>query len=362
MYMKKKILVVLTGGTICSAIKENIRTLDTDYAKIALVNSYLNSDSPLRDEIEFEIGENFNTLSENMTIEIWNRILAYFRSVDFESYDGVIIAHGTDTLAYTSSLLSVVLNGIDIPFFLVSSNAPLELSEEKANGYINFKCAAECIGYGIKSGVYVPYRNTEDHKLYLHLGSRLSQSRNYSEDFYSVGAILIEELNKDVILQINNSFSSDPYKGEPLLLKNHAHELYDCVLRIDPYVGINYNAYQYNNYKAVLHGSYHSGTTCVEKTATHPEYSDHSILYLLDKCSDMGIDVYAAPIKSEGDVYDTVPIMLRHEKNGKHIIPLYGCTMEMAYVKLLIIYSYELFDSDHDEILYHNRFDEIFAR
>lgn len=359
--MKKRILVVLTGGTICSTIKENVRTLDADSAKITLINSFLNSDSALRDEIEFEVGENFNTLSENMTIEIWNQLLTYFRGVNFGSYDGVIIAHGTDTLAYTSSLLSAVLHGINIPFFLVSSNAPLELSEEKANGYINFRCAAECIGYGIRSGVYVPYRNTADHKMYLHLGSRLFQSRNYSEDFYSVGSILIDKLNQDVITQINNSFSPIPYEGGPLLFKNNEHELCDCVLRIDPYVGVNYDAYHYDHYKAVLHGSYHSGTACVEKTAARPEYTNHSILYLLDECSDMGVDVYAAPIKSEGDVYDTVPIMLRHEKGGKHIIPLYGCTMEMAYIKLLLIYSYELFDTEYNEILYQNCFNEIFA-
>lgn len=359
--MKKKILIVLTGGTICSTIKEDVRTLDADFAKIALVSSFLNSDSPLRDEIEFEIGENFNTLSENMTIEKWNQILTYFRNVDFDSYDGVVIAHGTDTLAYTSSLLSVLLKGIRIPFFLVSSNAPLELSEEKANGYINFKCAIECIGYGIKPGVYVPYRNVEDHKLYLHLGSRLSQSRNYSEDFYSVGSISVEELNEDIVLQINNGFSTNTYEEEPLLFRKSGHELSDCVLRIDPYVGVNYDAYHYDQYKAVLHGSYHSGTACVEKTAVNPEYSAHSILYLLDKCSDIGVDVYVAPMKAEGDVYDTVPIMLRHERSGKHIIPLYGFTMEMAYVKLLIIYSYGLMDSELNEILYHNSFNEFFA-
>ena len=247
--MKKKILIVLTGGTICSTIKEDVRTLDADFAKIALVSSFLNSDSPLRDEIEFEIGENFNILSENMTIEKWNQILTYFRNVDFDSYDGVVIAHGTDTLAYTSSLLSVLLKGIRIPFFLVSSNAPLELSEEKANGYINFKCAIECIGYGIKPGVYVPYRNVEDHKLYLHLGSRLSQSRNYSEDFYSVGSISVEELNEDIVLQINNGFSFNTYEREPLLFRKSGHELSDCVLRIDPYVGVNYDAYHYDQYK-----------------------------------------------------------------------------------------------------------------
>lgn len=359
--MKKKVLVVLTGGTICSTIKENVRTLDVDSARITLVSGFLNSDSPLRDEIDFEIGENFNTLSENMTIEKWNQILDYFRGVKFELYDGVIVAHGTDTLAYISSLMAILLNGIGIPFFLVSSNAPLELGDKKANGYINFKCAVECIGYGIKSGVYVPYRNIEDQKLYLHLGSRLSQSRNYSEDFYSVGAMVIEELDKDVVTQINSNFSLNFYEGESFLYKNHNHELHDCVLRIDPYVGINYEAYNYNKYKVVLHSSYHSGTACVEKTATNSEYSNHSILYLLDRCSEIGVDVYVSPVKSEGDIYDTVPIMLRHEKCGKHIIPLYGCTIEMAYVKLLIVYSYELQGDEFTEIMYNNCFGECFA-
>ena len=167
---KKNILVVYTGGTICTAVTDNTKSINADTA-YSLNEFYYNSNSKCKNNIELHKGQYFGILSENMTIKKWNEIIKYFAcSVvpNINNYDGIIIAHGTDTLAYSAALLSVLLKGIKIPVMLVSSNDSIANSDntvnEKANGNDNFKTAVECIYNGLVGGDYVPYKNISDKK------------------------------------------------------------------------------------------------------------------------------------------------------------------------------------------------------
>lgn len=357
--MKDKILLVLTGGTICSRTEGNVRTLKGSDFGVMIAEGFMNSDSPFRDHFEFETGKNFNTLSENMSIGIWNDILSSLREKNLEEYSGVIILHGTDTLAYTAALFSLMLTGINTPFFLVSSNAPLDQGEDIANGSANFKAALELIGSGIKPGVYVTYRNISDKKMYLHLASRLRQSENYSDDFESAGMIHLEGTGTYDTEAINEEFCIPEFKGTPLLYLTKDHPLENAVLKIEPYVGMNYGAYDYSRFRAVLHGSFHSGTACVEKTEDNNNYSDASVLHMIDRCRELGVKVYFSPVKLTGEIYDTVPIMASHAESYARM--LYGCTKEFDYARLLILYSNPDNEEELKKILFSGSFGENFA-
>ena len=110
------ILLVLTGGTICTSVRDGLRTLDTESASLRLVEEFRHSGSAFADT-RFTVGERFHTLSENMTVAVWNRMADYFRTVDFARFDGVIVAHGTDTLAYTASMFALLLSGAGVAMF-----------------------------------------------------------------------------------------------------------------------------------------------------------------------------------------------------------------------------------------------------
>ena len=323
-----KILLVLTGGTICTSVRGGLRTLDTDAASLRLVDEFRNSGSPFADSVQFTVGERFHTLSENMTLSVWNRMADYFRTVDFSAFDGVIVAHGTDTLAYTASMFALLLSGVGVPVVFVSSNAPLEHGDARANGAANFRAAVECIGYHVPPGVYAVYRNITDRRMYLHRACRLKQCGDYSEDFYSHGALDITELSPDTLSGLSGTVTP----SRPLLYEADT-PLTDCVLNLRPYVGIRYDAYRVEDFRAVLHGTYHSGTACVG------DGGPGSILYLLDRCADAGTDLYISPAWNQGEVYDTVPVMLGHAHAGRRIVPLCGTTYEAAYCKLLLYYS-----------------------
>lgn len=341
----KNILLILVGGTICTAVNEHGTLSVCEGAGVTLKENYLKSDSPFAGKVEITLSKNLFILSENMTVDKWNLMIkTYKEELSKDEYDGVIFAHGTDTLAYSSALFSMLLSGTEIPVFFVSSNARLDLP--RANGNHNFRCAVECICRGIQPNVYAVYKNISDGRMYLHLGSRLLQCGNYSEDFFSKGSVDITDVTDKDFYELNKALMEKyPSQGKKSFVEiKQNFALKDCVLMLQPYVGMNYSAIDYSKFSAILHTTYHSGTACAEKTEHCEKYGVHSMLYLLDKCAECGADVYITPSKNEGEVYDTVRIMGTHNNNQLEFF--YGTTTETAYAKLLIAYS--VFDNKNE--------------
>lgn len=348
----KKILLVLVGGTICTAVNDRGTLSVSEHAGAMLKENFLKSDSAFAHDVKIDLTENLYILSENMTVEKWNLIADTLRRyTGTQKYDGIIFAHGTDTLAYSAALFSLILNNTDVPVFFVSSNERLD--SPRANGNANFAYAVECICRGIRPNVYVTYRNITDGVMYLHLGSRLRQCSNYSEDFFSEGAIEIaddsDEAFEKCFAELEKRY---PRRKLPkAVISADNWRISDCVLYLSPYVGINYDAYRYEAFKAVLHGAYHSGTACAEKSENCSEYGRNSMLHMIDLCAGKDVDLYFSPSRLDGEIYDTVRILGDHEVCGKKIRFLYGTTNEMAYIKLLAAYSVYNDKADIDAFL-----------
>lgn len=325
----------MVGGTICTALNEKGTLSVSADAGALITENFYASDSPYAGSVTFDITENLGILSENMTVDNWNRMIALYRdSIGKDSYNGVIFAHGTDTLAYSAALFAQLLSDTDIPVFFVSSNA--RLTSPRANGNENFRAAVECIARGIVPNVYAVYRNISDVRMYLHPASRLMQCGNYSEDFYSFGAMDITNINDENSAEYFEMLwkSYPPEKRKPGFDFSKLPPLCDHVLMLMPYVGLRYDVIDYSKFSAVLHGTYHSGTACAEA-----ENERHMLLSMLDACGKEKADVYFAPSKPEGEIYDTVRVIASHGEGNEKIRFLYGYTNETAYAKLLLAYS-----------------------
>ena len=320
----KKILIILTGGTICSCEDSNgERSSQADTAQYKITSIFSESDSPYN-SVEFDYIISTDILSENMTLETWSKLLADFRELGAaEEYAGIIVLHGTDTLAYTSSLLSVMLTHLDIPTFLVSAQLPLD--NKATNGNANFRAAVELIMNGIKPNVYAVYKNS-DGNMYVHLGSYLKQCANFSDDFYSCDAFTIT----------NNGNAS--WEGVAFARKcdylNEITELKDGVLLLVPYVGLNYESINLSNVSVVVHNTYHTSSVCVERSKKTGEYSCNSILYFLDKCKECGVDLLLAPCDPDAFSYESTGDAL---SNGALYIS--EKTLELAYAKSVVGFS-----------------------
>ncbi len=331
----KKILLILVGGTICTAVNEKGTLSVFAGAGTQLTENFYRSGSKFTDGVEFVLTENLFILSENMTVKKWNLMIETYRKyLVKDTFDGVIFAHGTDTLAYSAALFSQLLSDSAVPVFFVSSNA--RLSSERANGNDNFRYAVECIVRGVAPNVYAIYKNISDGRMYLHLASRLTQCENYSDDFRSFGAIDITDINdENAVVYLEEIQKRYPPDARMSMIDiKTIPPLSDCVLMLTPYVGLRYDVIDYAKFSAVLHGTFHSGTACAD-IASDP----HSALFMLDACAKEKVDVYLAPSKPEGEVYDTVRVIGTHGEEEYRVRFLYGYTNEMAYVKLLLAYS-----------------------
>jgi L-asparaginase len=110
----KKILVVFTGGTIGSKVSN--KTIDVDEQIGYLLIEKFKEQSKL--DVEFETIQPLNILSENCTPKDWSKIITAIKSAKSDDIDGIIITHGTDTLPYTSAIVSYVFADTDIPTIL----------------------------------------------------------------------------------------------------------------------------------------------------------------------------------------------------------------------------------------------------
>ena len=309
---KEKILLILTGGTICSSENsEGKRSAHADEAKYKIVSSFRESGSPFSD-VDFDYRTPLNILSENMTVSSWNILLNDLRSIEsINGYKGIILLHGTDTLAYTSSLLSFMLTHLEIPVILVSSQLPID--SEGTNAKVNFRAATELIMNGIAPNVYAVYRNS-DGNLYLHYGNHLRQCQSFSDDFFSTDMEKISDAE-------NAKLCGRPFSSDAGLLKKTA-ELKGGVLTIAPYVGTDYSCYNLQNVSAVIHYTYHSQTVCVE--------GESSILTLAGMCQKTNTDLFLAPCDSDSYKYVTTGKAL---ESGA--VPIGALTPEAAYTKVL---------------------------
>lgn len=130
----KNILIIYTGGTIGMTKTKNGYAPKAGYFKSLLesIPALYKDGMP-----KWNLYEMLPLLdSSNMTVNEWNKIgnLIYD---NYDEYDGFVILHGTDTMAYTASALSFMLENLSKPVILTGSQIPLfELRSDGADNII----------------------------------------------------------------------------------------------------------------------------------------------------------------------------------------------------------------------------------
>ena len=146
MMEKKKNLLLTTGGTIASVPGgEGLVPHRSDVMEREL--------EQLRTYYDITVQDLMCLDSSNIRPEEWQRIAqAIFEGRD--GFDGIVVSHGTDTMAYTASAVTFMLPGIDLPVVFTGSQLPLAdmLSDGPDNLRTAFAMAAS--GY---PGVFLAF-------------------------------------------------------------------------------------------------------------------------------------------------------------------------------------------------------------
>lgn len=141
----KKILLLATGGTIAS--KKEAHGL-----KPVITSSELLTYIPqIEDFCEVDGIQLFSIDSTDIRPYHWEEIVKTIRE-NYESYDGFVIAHGTDTMAYTAAALSYMIQNSPKPIVITGSQKPidLEITDAKTNLIASFLYASDDRSQGVQ--------------------------------------------------------------------------------------------------------------------------------------------------------------------------------------------------------------------
>ncbi|MBQ6621994.1 MAG: asparaginase [Mogibacterium sp.] len=152
--MNKRICILYTGGTIGMTRTENGFAPQKGYfaGALAEIRDLQSPDMPVWDLVEFEPLLD----SSNITYREWNRIAREIAE-RYDRYDGFVVLHGTDTMAYTASALSFMLEGLDKPVVFTGSQIPL--SELRSDAKDNLITSLMIAGQGIANEVSLYFGN-----------------------------------------------------------------------------------------------------------------------------------------------------------------------------------------------------------
>lgn len=317
----QRILLVFTGGTIASRMVSGV--FDVDKSAYQLLD-YLP-----RNAYTIETIEPFQILSENMTPDrLYQLFKEITKRIDDTLFDAILIAHGTDTLAYTAHLSDYLLSGLSIPVILFGAKYPF--GHPLSDGEINLRNAL-LLSEKIRSGVYVVSR-ASDGTDYVHSAGRVMQADFLTDDFHSYedqffGKLIDGGLEKNPNYQPLDRTSTAKQKilsSFPL----NGPTPDETVLLLDAAVGMNYKTLNIDhpNFRYILQKTYHSGTACAED-----KDSPYSLLFLQELCRLNYKRLFIAPVNSKRTPYVSTQSLLE-----AGITPLYDMPAEGAWAGLLL--------------------------
>jgi len=206
-----KILLLSTGGTIASKVDYRTGAVTPAlsatelYEAVPEIAKIANVDAEVL----------FSEYSENLQPEHWLEIAKKVDSVADSDYTGIIIAHGTDTMHYSSAFLSFALSGFKKPIVLVGSQRSSD--RPSSDAALNLIAATKFLRrYSTKGVFVVMHHNESDKAIACHLGTRVRKNHTSKRSaFETIGSppayVIFENEIIDNTYKMENSVFSRDY-------------------------------------------------------------------------------------------------------------------------------------------------------
>lgn len=208
-----KVAVISTGGTIASRVDYR-----TGAVRPALTASDLYSVVPeLANIAQIDAQILFSIFSENLTPFHWKEIAETAAKKIAEGADGIIIAHGTDTMAYTAAALSFALQSLPVPVILVGSQRSADRPSSDA--------ATNLIG-AVTAAAYAPFAEValamhetpSDTAIAIHRGTKVRKCHTSRRDtFKSINATPIARVQNQQITMLTDAYTPRDKTRRPTL-------------------------------------------------------------------------------------------------------------------------------------------------
>ncbi|TKX81135.1 Glu-tRNA(Gln) amidotransferase subunit GatD [Halorubrum sp. SD626R] len=174
--------LISTGGTIASTV---------DY-RTGAVTAQFDAEDVLRAVPDLAGRANYrgrvvaNILSENMEPSIWRELAEAVAEEVEAGADGVVVMHGTDTMQYSASALSFML---DSPVPVVFTGSQRSADRPSSDNVMNAVCAVEAAKADHAETLVCMHASPSDDACALHRGTRVRKNHTSRRDaFETVGA------------------------------------------------------------------------------------------------------------------------------------------------------------------------------
>ncbi len=173
--------IVSTGGTIASRIDYRTGSVTSQSDAAAILQSI----PELATIGNYTTKSLYTILSENMTPAIWKELAGAVYEEIRRGVSGVIVTHGTDTMAYSAAALSFM---IDTPVPIVFVGSQRSADRPSSDNAMNAACAAKAATSDLGEVSIVMHTGTSDDTCAIHRGTRVRKMHTSRRDaFQSVG-------------------------------------------------------------------------------------------------------------------------------------------------------------------------------
>lgn len=305
----KRILMIGTGGTIASEISpDGLSPQLTPSQLLALVPD-------ISGLCSVDCISLFNVDSTSMTPAHWVGITRCVRE-NYDKYDGFVISHGTDTMAYTAAALSYMIRGSRKPVILTGAQKPISFdsTDSKVNLLDAFTCACSD---GI-SGVSIVFNG----RVILGTRARKTRSKSYAA-FSSINYPFIATVQDGVLMQyIKPDFAPKPEFCEKLNTNVG-------LIKMIPGTDFELVEFLTRRKNAVIIESFGVGGL--------PSYGDDKFLETVQEATRRGVTIImTTQVQNEGS--DLAVYNVGHRlKDWKNVLEAYDMTTEAALAKIMCI-------------------------
>lgn len=214
---KHNISIVSTGGTVSSVIDYRTGAVHPKFTASDLVKA----NPELLDYANYNVKALYNILSENMKPEYWVKAAEEIANDISDGADGVVIAHGTDTMHYTSAALSFMLK-TPVPIIITGAQRSSDRPSSDAN--INLIDSVVAAKGDIAEVCVCMHGSLNDQYTYLHRGTKVRKMHTSRRDtFRSINAQPIAKIENRKV-NINSDYAYTKRGSNDLKLNTSIEE------------------------------------------------------------------------------------------------------------------------------------------
>lgn len=306
----KKILLLCTGGTIASVKTE-------DGLKPALTAEELLSYVPeVKRFCEVDVLQVCNIDSTNMAPAVWGQIVRAVNE-NYDRYDGFVITHGTDTMAYSSAALSYMIQNSRKPIVITGSQKPINIDGTDAEDNLRDSIVYACDSYSQNVSLVF------DGNVIAGTRAKKMMARSFNA-FHSVNFPVLARIQDEHIIRYI------PY--EPIRKPVEFQETVSdaiCIMKLIPGSRPELLAYLFDNYDCIVIESF--GVGGIPSQLLDKFYAE------MEKWAAKGkFIVMATQVVNEGSNMEIYQVGQKVKKDFK-LIEAYDMTLEATITKLMYL-------------------------